>query len=97
MSVEHGNDRCHNGHDPVALSILARKMRRGAGSGIGDLPGQAFRIAIGPRQRPMILGTLGVIEVALNALDIRTARAARGRDRMARRECECVSCLALGS
>jgi alanine-glyoxylate transaminase/serine-glyoxylate transaminase/serine-pyruvate transaminase len=41
------------------------------GTGIGDLSGQAFRIAhMGHVNAPMMLGTLGVIEVALNALDI---------------------------
>src|SRR5271154_7057537 len=41
------------------------------GTGIGDLAGQAFRIAhMGHVNAPMILGTLGVIEVGLNALDI---------------------------
>ena len=41
------------------------------GIGIGDLSGQAFRIAhMGHVNAPMILGTLGVIEVGLNALQI---------------------------
>ena len=41
------------------------------GVGIGELAGQAFRIAhMGHVNAPMILGTLGVIEVALNALNI---------------------------
>jgi alanine-glyoxylate transaminase/serine-glyoxylate transaminase/serine-pyruvate transaminase len=41
------------------------------GTGIGDLSGQAFRIAhMGHVNAPMMLGTLGVIEVALNALGI---------------------------
>jgi alanine-glyoxylate transaminase / serine-glyoxylate transaminase / serine-pyruvate transaminase len=41
------------------------------GTGIGDLAGQAFRIAhMGHVNAPMILGTLGVIEVALQALGI---------------------------
>ncbi len=41
------------------------------GVGIGDLTGQAFRIAhMGHINAPMILGTLGVIEVGLKALDI---------------------------
>ena len=41
------------------------------GVGIGDLAGQAFRIAhMGHVNAPMILGTLGVIEVGLNALGI---------------------------
>ncbi len=41
------------------------------GAGIGDLTGKAFRIAhMGHVNAPMILGTLGVIEVALAALKI---------------------------
>ena len=41
------------------------------GVGIGELSGQAFRIAhMGHVNAPMILGTLGVIEVSLNALEI---------------------------
>ena len=41
------------------------------GVGIGELHGQAFRIAhMGHVNAPMILGTLGVVEVALSALDI---------------------------
>ena len=41
------------------------------GIGIGDLAGQAFRIAhMGHVNAPMILGTLGVIEIGLNALNI---------------------------
>ena len=41
------------------------------GHGIGELSGKAFRVAhMGHVNAPMILGTLSVIEVALNALDI---------------------------
>jgi alanine-glyoxylate transaminase/serine-glyoxylate transaminase/serine-pyruvate transaminase len=41
------------------------------GIGIGDLSGKAFRIAhMGHVNAPMILGTLGVIEVGLKALRI---------------------------
>ena len=41
------------------------------GTGIGDLSGQAFRIAhMGHVNAPMLLGTLGVIEIGLNALKI---------------------------
>jgi alanine-glyoxylate transaminase/serine-glyoxylate transaminase/serine-pyruvate transaminase len=41
------------------------------GAGIGDLTGKAFRIAhMGHVNAPMILGVLGVAEVALNALSI---------------------------
>src|SRR5437588_8741627 len=61
-----------NGHDPAALQRYC-KEKSGVvlGTGIGDLYGQAFRIDhIGHVNAPMVLGTLGVIEVALNALDI---------------------------
>jgi alanine-glyoxylate transaminase/serine-glyoxylate transaminase/serine-pyruvate transaminase len=61
-----------NGHDPVALQAYCKeKCGVVLGTGIGDLAGQAFRIAhMGHVNAPMILGTLGVIEVGLNALDI---------------------------
>ena len=59
-------------HDPVALQRYCRdKCGVVLGVGIGDLAGQAFRIAhMGHINAPMILGTLGVIEVGLNALNI---------------------------
>ena len=59
-------------HDPVALQRYCKdKCGVVLGVGIGDLAGQAFRIAhMGHINAPMILGTLGVIEVGLNALDI---------------------------
>jgi alanine-glyoxylate transaminase/serine-glyoxylate transaminase/serine-pyruvate transaminase len=61
-----------NGADPVALQRYCKeKCGVVLGTGIGDLQGQAFRIAhMGHVNAPMILGTLGVIEMALNALDI---------------------------
>jgi alanine-glyoxylate transaminase / serine-glyoxylate transaminase / serine-pyruvate transaminase len=61
-----------NGHDPAALQRYCKeKCGVVLGTGIGDLSGQAFRVAhMGHVNAPMILGTLGVIEVALNALDI---------------------------
>jgi alanine-glyoxylate transaminase/serine-glyoxylate transaminase/serine-pyruvate transaminase len=61
-----------NGHDPVKLHRYCKeKCGVVLGVGIGDLQGQAFRIAhMGHVNAPMILGTLGVIEVGLNALDI---------------------------
>jgi alanine-glyoxylate transaminase/serine-glyoxylate transaminase/serine-pyruvate transaminase len=41
------------------------------GRGIGELNGKAFRIAhMGHVNAPMILGTLGVVEMALKALRI---------------------------
>jgi len=59
-------------HDPVKLQrYCSEKCGVVLGTGIGDLHGQAFRIAhMGHVNAPMILGTLGVIEVGLNALDI---------------------------
>ncbi len=61
-----------NGHDPVALhNYCKEKCGVVLGVGIGELQGQAFRIAhMGHVNAPMILGTLGVIEVGLQALDI---------------------------
>src|SRR4029079_9856131 len=61
-----------NGFDPAALQGYCRE-KGGAllGTGIGDLSGQAFRRAhMGHVNAPMVLGTLGVIEVGLNALNI---------------------------
>src|SRR6202043_2173354 len=59
-------------HDPVALQRYCKeKCGLVLGVGIGELTGQAFRIAhMGHVNAPMILGTLGVIGVGLNALDI---------------------------
>lgn len=61
-----------NGHDPAVLQRYCKdKCGVVLGTGIGDLSGQAFRIAhMGHVNAPMLLGTLGVIEVALNALKI---------------------------
>jgi alanine-glyoxylate transaminase/serine-glyoxylate transaminase/serine-pyruvate transaminase len=61
-----------NSHDPMALQRYCKeKCGVVLGVGIGDLAGQAFRIAhMGHVNAPMILGTLGVIEVGLNALGI---------------------------
>jgi alanine-glyoxylate transaminase/serine-glyoxylate transaminase/serine-pyruvate transaminase len=61
-----------DGYDPAALQGYCKeKCGVVLGTGIGDLSGQAFRIAhMGHVNAPMILGTLGVIEVALNALGI---------------------------
>jgi alanine-glyoxylate transaminase/serine-glyoxylate transaminase/serine-pyruvate transaminase len=60
------------GYDPAALQRYCKeKCGVVLGTGIGDLSGQAFRIAhMGHVNAPMILGTLGVIEVGLNALGI---------------------------
>src|SRR6202161_485539 len=59
-------------HDPDALhQYCKQKCGVVLGIGIGDLEGQAFRIAhMGHVNAPMILGTLGVIEVGLQALHI---------------------------
>jgi alanine-glyoxylate transaminase / serine-glyoxylate transaminase / serine-pyruvate transaminase len=61
-----------NGYDPAALHRYCKeKCGVVLGVGIGDLQGQAFRIAhMGHVNAPMILGTLGVIDVGLNALQI---------------------------
>jgi len=59
-------------YDPAALYRYC-KEHCGVilGAGIGDLSGKAFRIAhMGHVNAPMVLGTLGVIEVALTALKI---------------------------
>ena len=59
-------------HDPIALQRYCKeKCGVVLGIGIGELTGQAFRIAhMGHVNAPMILGTLGVIEVGLHALGI---------------------------
>jgi alanine-glyoxylate transaminase/serine-glyoxylate transaminase/serine-pyruvate transaminase len=61
-----------NGHDPEKLHKYCKeKCGVVLGVGIGELSGNAFRIAhMGHINAPMILGTLGVIEVGLGALDI---------------------------
>jgi alanine-glyoxylate transaminase/serine-glyoxylate transaminase/serine-pyruvate transaminase len=61
-----------NGYDPAKLHRYCKeKCGVVLGVGIGDLQGQAFRIAhMGHINAPMVLGTLGVIEVGLNALQI---------------------------
>jgi len=64
--------RVSTGYDPVALQTYCReKCGVTLGTGIGDLAGKAFRIAhMGHVNAPMILGTLGVVEMALRALRI---------------------------
>src|SRR6188472_3536600 len=61
-----------NGFDPAALQRYCKeKCGVVLGTGIGDLSGQAFRIAhMGHVNAPMVLGTLGVVEVGLNALNV---------------------------
>src|ERR1700724_4320323 len=64
------------GHDPLAMhNYCKEKCGVVLGIGIGELTGQAFRIAhMGHVNAPMMLGTLGVIEVALLALGIPQGR-----------------------
>lgn len=59
-------------HDPATLRHYCKdKCGVVLGTGIGELQGKAFRIAhMGHVNAPMVLGTLGVIEVGLNALKI---------------------------
>ncbi len=64
--------RTTEGVDPFALQRFC-KERCGVvlGTGIGELQNRAFRIAhMGHVNAPMILGTLGVVEVGLKALGI---------------------------
>jgi alanine-glyoxylate transaminase/serine-glyoxylate transaminase/serine-pyruvate transaminase len=60
------------GHDPQKLQrYCTDKCGVVLGTGIGDLQGKAFRIAhMGHINAAMILGTLGVVEVGLNALNM---------------------------
>lgn len=60
------------GRDPRAILDFAReKCGVALGQGIGSLSGKAFRIAhMGHTNAPMVLGTLGTIEIALKALAI---------------------------
>ena len=83
-----------NGFDPAALQRYCKeKCGVVLGTGIGDLSGQAFRIAhMGHVNAPMVLGTLGVIEVGLNALEYSARQGRnRSRDRISRRERRGVS------
>jgi alanine-glyoxylate transaminase / serine-glyoxylate transaminase / serine-pyruvate transaminase len=59
-------------HSPTKLQRYCKeKCGVVLGTGIGDLRGQAFRIAhMGHVNAPMVLGTLGVIEAGLKALRI---------------------------
>jgi len=59
-------------HDPAKVQRYCKeKCGVVLGTGIGDLQGQAFRIAhMGHVNAPMVLGTLGVIETGLKALEI---------------------------
>jgi alanine-glyoxylate transaminase / serine-glyoxylate transaminase / serine-pyruvate transaminase len=61
-----------NGYDPKLLRAYCdTKCGVVLGHGIGKLSGKAFRIAhMGHINAPMVLGTLGVIEMALGALGV---------------------------
>jgi alanine-glyoxylate transaminase / serine-glyoxylate transaminase / serine-pyruvate transaminase len=61
-----------NGYDPRLLHDYCNfKCGVALGRGLGKLNGKAFRIAhMGHINAPMILGTLGVIEMALGALRV---------------------------
>ncbi len=64
--------RMNNGHDPAALQNYCKnKCGVVLGTGIGALSGKAFRIAhMGHINAPMVLGTLGVVAMGLDALRI---------------------------
>jgi len=64
--------RLGDGYDPARLQAYCKdKCGVVLGTGIGELSGRAFRIAhMGHVNAPMILGTLGVVEVGLAALGI---------------------------
>lgn len=64
--------RAAEGHDLFALHRYCKeKCGVVLGVGIGELQDRAFRIAhMGHVNAPMVLGTLGVIEMALSALNI---------------------------
>jgi alanine-glyoxylate transaminase/serine-glyoxylate transaminase/serine-pyruvate transaminase len=64
--------RLADGYNPQLLHDYCNsKCGVALGRGLGKLNGKAFRIAhMGHINAPMILGTLGVIEMALRALDI---------------------------
>jgi len=64
--------RLGDGSDPARLQAYCKdKCGVVLGTGIGELSGRAFRIAhMGHVNAPMILGTLGVVEVGLAALGI---------------------------
>ncbi len=71
------------GRDPEPLLDYARdKCNVVLGVGLGDLGGKAFRIAhMGYCNAPMVLGTLGAVEMGLKALGIPHGSAAACRRR----------------
>ena len=80
FNIVEPNERCdtvtavlfNNGYDPEALRAYCNKQCGVIlGHGIGELSGKAIRIAhMGHVNAPMVLGTLSVVEMALNALSI---------------------------
>jgi alanine-glyoxylate transaminase / serine-glyoxylate transaminase / serine-pyruvate transaminase len=61
-----------DGRDPLPLQeYCTTKCGVVLGAGFGRMKGNAFRIAhMGHINAPMVLGTLGVIEMGLNALRV---------------------------
>ncbi|ACE99414.1 aminotransferase class V [Rhodopseudomonas palustris TIE-1] len=84
FNIEHPDERADTvttvraaeGHDIAALHRYCKdKCGVVLGVGIGELQNKAFRIAhMGHVNAPMVLGTLGVIEMALSALGIPHSR-----------------------
>ncbi|PZA11415.1 aminotransferase [Rhodopseudomonas palustris] len=84
FNIEHPDERADTvttvrtaeGHDIAALHRYCKeKCGVVLGVGIGELQNKAFRIAhMGHVNAPMVLGTLGVIEMALTALGIPHSR-----------------------
>ncbi|UYO45214.1 aminotransferase class V-fold PLP-dependent enzyme [Rhodopseudomonas palustris] len=84
FNIEHPDERADTvttvraaeGHDIAALHhYCTDKCGVVLGVGIGELQNKAFRIAhMGHVNAPMVLGTLGVIEMALTALGIPHSR-----------------------
>jgi len=80
FNISEPDERCdtvtpvlmRNGYDPQPfIDYCNEKCGVVLGIGIGPLSGKAFRVAhMGHINAPMILGTLAVIEVGLNAMEI---------------------------
>ena len=79
FNIEEPKARCNSvtnvlvkGRDPQPILDYAReKCGVVLGVGLGELSGKAFRIAhMGHTNAPMVIGTLGAIEMALKALKI---------------------------